>query len=60
MENFLTTSDVQKILGVSRPTLYRIMGAADFPKVRFGRAIRIPPDAFKRWVDAQTEPPHDC
>lgn len=54
MSNFLTPQDVQKILGVSKPTVYRIIDSADFPKIRFGRAIRIPPDAFQRWVEQKT------
>lgn len=54
MDNFLTPQDIQKILGVSKPTLYKIIGAADFPKIRFGRSIRIPPDAFERWAERRT------
>lgn len=54
MSNFLTPQDVQKILGVSKPTVYRIIDSVDFPKIKFGRAIRIPPDAFQRWVEQKT------
>lgn len=54
MKKFLTVKDIMEILGVSKPTVYRIIDSADFPKIRFGRAIRIPPDAFQRWVEQKT------
>ena len=54
MQKFLTPQDVQKILRVSKPTVYRIIDSADFPKIRFGQVIRIPPDAFQKWVEQKT------
>ena len=51
----LTVEEVRRILGVSRPIAYEIAHRKGFPVVRFGRAIRIPRDAFLRWLDAQSE-----
>ena len=53
MDKFLTVSDVQRILGISRPTAYRIINQAGFPRIQVGRTIRIPPDGFQRWVQNQ-------
>lgn len=55
MEKFLTVNDIQEILGLSRPSVYSLLDEDDFPVIRFGRAIRVPPDAFRRWVDAHAE-----
>lgn len=55
MEKFLTVNDIQEILGLCRPSVYSLLDEDDFPVIRFGRAIRVPPDAFRRWVDAHTE-----
>lgn len=51
MQKFLTVKDIMEILGVSSPAAYKIVNSADFPKIKIGRAIRIPPDAFQRWVE---------
>lgn len=51
MQKFLTVKDIMEILGVSSPAAYKIVNSADFPKIKVGRAIRIPPDAFQRWVE---------
>ena len=51
MQKFLTVKDIMEILGVSSHAAYKIVNSADFPKIKVGRAIRIPPDAFQRWVE---------
>jgi excisionase family DNA binding protein len=50
----LTMEQVRQVLGVSRPVAYELVHRKGFPVVRFGRAIRIPRDAFQRWLDAQS------
>lgn len=55
MEKCLIAADVMKILGVSKPTVYKIMEAPDFPKIRVGRAIKVPASAFERWLDEKAQ-----
>ena len=51
----LTVSDVQQALNVGRNTAYELVNREDFPKIRLGRKIIIPRDAFLRWLDTQTQ-----
>lgn len=51
----LTVPDIQQALGVSKNTAYELVNRADFPKLRVGKRILIPRDAFIRWLEAQTE-----
>lgn len=47
-----TASD---LLGVSRPTLYTLMGRADFPSFKVGARCLIPVRELKDWAAAQAE-----
>jgi excisionase family DNA binding protein len=49
----LTLKHVQEVLGISRPKTYELAHTRGFPAVRFGRAIRVPREAFLRWLDQQ-------
>lgn len=40
-------------LGLSRPTLYKLMRRADFPVINLGNRRLIPVDGLKRWLEAQ-------
>jgi excisionase family DNA binding protein len=51
----LTVADIRAYLGVSRQTAYEIVNRNDFPKVRFGKLIRISRDTFLRWFEQQSE-----
>lgn len=44
---------VQEILGVSRVVAYELTHRRGFPVVRIGRCIRVPRDAFLRWLEQQ-------
>jgi excisionase family DNA binding protein len=44
---------IQKILGLSRLKAYELPHQQGFPVVRFGRAIRVPRDAFLKWLETQ-------
>lgn len=55
----LTAYEVADILRVYRDKAYEIIRRPDFPKIRDGRKIIIPRDAFFRWLDnsyASVEP----
>jgi excisionase family DNA binding protein len=49
----LTMEHIQKILGLSRLKAYELPHQQGFPVVRFGRAIRVPRDAFLKWLETQ-------
>ncbi|MHB1420476.1 MAG: helix-turn-helix domain-containing protein [Bacillota bacterium] len=51
----LTAFDVQEVVNLSMPVVRRMINRADFPKIRFGRAIRIPRDAFFKWLEQQVD-----
>lgn len=53
----LSVAEVQEALGVGRNTVYELVNRADFPKIRVGRKIIIPCEAFERWLNAQTAHP---
>lgn len=48
------TEDLMPLLGIGRSTAYCLVNRRDFPKIRLGRKILIPRDAFERWLEAQT------
>lgn len=50
----LTMRHIQGVLGISRPETYKLAHTRGFPVVRFGRSIRVPREAFLRWLDEQT------
>jgi excisionase family DNA binding protein len=49
-----TVAQVQKLLKLSRPKAYALTQTQGFPALRFGKVIRVPREAFLRWLDAQT------
>ena len=49
----LTMRQVQEIMGLSKVKTYELAHTCGFPVVRFGRAIRVPREAFLRWLDQQ-------
>ena len=49
----LTVPEAAKIAKVSPGTMYQMVRIEGFPVVRFGRSIRIPTQAFLRWLDSQ-------
>ena len=53
----MTVDEVAHAMGISRPKAYELTEREGFPLVRVGRRKVIPVDAFRRWLDAQTEPP---
>ena len=53
LPEILRVPDVQRYLGLSRPTAYLLVNRPGFPTVRIGSAIRIPRDMFLAWLDEQ-------
>jgi excisionase family DNA binding protein len=49
----LTMRHIQEITGLSKPKTYELAHTRGFPVVRFGRALRVPREAFLRWLNEQ-------
>ena len=49
----LKMSHVIEITGLSKEMAYRLPHQKGFPVIRFGKAIRIPRDAFFSWLGQQ-------
>lgn len=49
----LTMKHIQEITGLSKPKVYELAHTHGFPVIRFGRAMRVPREAFLRWLDEQ-------
>ena len=47
--NFLTTSDVMKILGIGNKTCLELFHRKDFPCVKVGRAFKISEESFREY-----------
>jgi excisionase family DNA binding protein len=53
----LTVEQLGQVLRVSRAKSYQILRQPGFPAVRLGRAIRIPREALRCWLERQMEGP---
>ena len=51
----LRMAEVQQVLRLSRERTYRLPHQKGFPVLKFGRALRVPRDAFLRWVEEQSQ-----
>ena len=46
-----TPEEIQNILGVSRPTVYKLLKKRPFHILKIGRSIRVPKHEFDVWLD---------
>lgn len=51
----LRAPEVAKLLGVSRAKAYRLIKAGELPTVRIGGSVRVPREALREWISANTE-----
>ena len=51
----LTVTELQKVLCLSRKTVYDLVNQPGFPSFRVGSRILINRAALQRWLDKQTE-----
>jgi excisionase family DNA binding protein len=49
----MRVEDLQRALLISRLKAYELVHQQGFPTVRIGRSIRVPRDAFLRWLEVQ-------
>jgi len=53
MKNFVSPTQVMSALGISRTTLYRMIGAGDFPQpIKIGRLSRWSEDDLNGYIDS--------
>lgn len=52
---FYTIEDIAEILKISINTARQLVNAKGFPKLKFGRTIRIPKDKFNSWINTYTD-----
>jgi len=50
----LTVRDLEAELQLGRTRTYELLRSGTIPVIRVGRALRVPRDALRRWVDEQT------
>jgi excisionase family DNA binding protein len=50
----LTVRDVEAELQLGRTRTYELLRSGSFPVLRVGRAVRVPRDALRRWVEEHT------
>lgn len=50
----LKPKDAFKAISIGRSTGYALIASGQLPSVRIGRAVRVPVDALKQWVERQT------
>ena len=54
-KSILRPQDVATELGVTSGRVYQLIQAGRIPAVRMGRSIRIPREAWERWLHAQSD-----
>ena len=47
----LTVRDVEAELQLGRTRTYELLRSGGIPVIRLGRALRVPRDALRRWID---------
>jgi excisionase family DNA binding protein len=55
----LRTTEVGKLLGLGRSTIFELLAAGELPTVRIGRAVRVPRQALDDWIRQRTVAPRD-
>jgi excisionase family DNA binding protein len=47
----LTVKDVEDELQLGRTRTYELVRSGELPVVRIGRAVRVPRDSLRRWIE---------
>jgi excisionase family DNA binding protein len=53
----LRTTEVGRLLGLGRSTIFELLAAGELPTVRIGRAVRVPRQALEDWMWQRTVEP---
>lgn len=46
---------IQQIMGISRTKAYKLVKSDGFPRIKIGKRIGIPKEAFEEWLHNRTE-----
>lgn len=49
----LTVEDIAKFLSIGKTKAYELVKTPGFPKIKIGRQIRVPSEAFHLWIKRQ-------
>ena len=52
----MTVEEAGKVLGISRPTAYKLVQRADFPVVRVGHRLLVSTEGLREWVKKEARP----
>ena len=53
-DRLLKGGDVATVLGISRSLAYRMMRTGEIQSIRFGRSIRVKPEALEKFLKERT------
>ena len=53
MKKFLTIAETAEMLGVSRPTIYKMVHEGKLHAIWLSRRVVIPVGEFEKWVSAE-------
>ena len=51
----ISAIEAARLLGVSKPKIYELMGRADFPSFKVGGRTLVSVEGLREWVKKQTE-----
>ncbi|MGV3723555.1 MAG: excisionase family DNA-binding protein [Actinomycetota bacterium] len=52
---FYTAAEVAPAVGVTSGRIYQLIGSGEIPATRVGRRLRIPREAWERWLAAKQQ-----
>ncbi len=52
----LRPHEAAELLGLGRSTVYELLASGAIPSITIGRSRRVPLEALRAWVRAQTDP----
>jgi len=52
----LNATEVARLLGLGRSTIFSLLAAGELPAIRIGRSVRVPRAALERWIEDRTHP----
>ena len=55
----ISASETARILGVSRPVVYKLFHQAGFPVFKIGNRTLVSVDGLRAWIAKQTEVDHE-
>ena len=47
--------EAARLFGVSKPTVYELIGKEDFPSFKLGRRTLVSVDGLRAWISVQTK-----